>query len=413
MDQLHNNGEFLTNSEKLIAFLDGELSGPDAEQLFFDMAQNPELQSEMREHVLIKNMYKGSMSQPPAALKQNILMSTGLASGGTTDTPAGGSSGSQGGFFAGKPFIAGMSALLAFLGAYLIFNTADDNLQAELASKDLEPLIQSFEDKSSDRPEINYTEPASLTTAAPSEISQSLSAGTNKAANKAQASLNNPKTEKANDNVSLQPGMPVIQPEIAMLTYSNSRREQLSINTVERPQPNMPIEYRNYGQYIRNFSLQFRYNFTNPINGNDVAPLSEPTINNMGISLAYQFDENNSLGVEVGQENFMMNYSGKVDNIFVDENINYLGFWGGLYYQYDFGSVAEFDIVNLQPFARILVGGTEVGPLIRPMIGAELIRTGKISVYGALEYTRLWYFFSGNTFNSDKAGLTAGIRVNL
>ena len=48
--------EFLSASEQLTSFLDGELDSTETSSLFYELAQNPELQEEMKDLILIRNL---------------------------------------------------------------------------------------------------------------------------------------------------------------------------------------------------------------------------------------------------------------------------------------------------------------------------------------------------------------------
>jgi anti-sigma factor RsiW len=68
--------EHSSYSERLHAFLDGELDASDTGDLFYVLARNQELQAEMRQLVALRNAFPKPLLQPPAALKENILKAT-------------------------------------------------------------------------------------------------------------------------------------------------------------------------------------------------------------------------------------------------------------------------------------------------------------------------------------------------
>ncbi|HPU24119.1 MAG TPA: hypothetical protein PL149_08225, partial [Candidatus Kapabacteria bacterium] len=55
-------------SEKIVAFLDGELDAAERESLFLTMASSPQLQEEMRQQIIISQSLKKSLLIPPETL---------------------------------------------------------------------------------------------------------------------------------------------------------------------------------------------------------------------------------------------------------------------------------------------------------------------------------------------------------
>jgi hypothetical protein len=142
-----------------------------------------------------------------------------------------------------------------------------------------------------------------------------------------------------------------------------------------------------------------------------VPPLNQPSLNNMSIGLGYELDENHSVGIEIGQENFQQKYDGAngAEKYHIDQN--YLAFWGGAYYQYTFEK--SDDLAGIQPFARVFLGATQVGPVQKNMVGIQYRYKNHFSLYGGLETTVLLYRFQNNYFSSQKFGLTYGLNVHF
>ena len=76
MDTYMFEKENMNASELLTAFLDGELDASESQHLFYQLANDPELQDEMQELIAMKSAFKDSKVQPPPALKQNVMKNT-------------------------------------------------------------------------------------------------------------------------------------------------------------------------------------------------------------------------------------------------------------------------------------------------------------------------------------------------
>ncbi|MCX6147202.1 MAG: hypothetical protein NTW25_08125 [Candidatus Kapabacteria bacterium] len=72
----------LTASEKIMMLLDGELPKSDTGSLFYEIAQNDELQDELYGHLKLKNLYVDKVPAPPEDLKRRLYAGVGLTGAG-------------------------------------------------------------------------------------------------------------------------------------------------------------------------------------------------------------------------------------------------------------------------------------------------------------------------------------------
>jgi hypothetical protein len=138
---------------------------------------------------------------------------------------------------------------------------------------------------------------------------------------------------------------------------------------------------------------------------------AEPIINNVAIGLFYRYNENNSIGIEFGQENYYQRYFFKEGDLVKRYEQNWMAFWGGLTYNYDFGKV-DF-VAPLHPYYRFMIGGTQIGPLFKSSIGAKLPVSDKLYFVLAAEGSYLVYHFQGRSYSSSRVGLSLGMSFGL
>ena len=63
--------------------------------------------------------------------------------------------------------------------------------------------------------------------------------------------------------------------------------------------------------------------------------------------------------------------------------------------------------------AKVFVGGTGQGPVVKATLGGKFNVSDKLGVFAGLENTGLFYTFQNKMFSSYKLGLTAGIAIKF
>lgn len=129
---------------------------------------------------------------------------------------------------------------------------------------------------------------------------------------------------------------------------------------------------------------------------------------NLQVTLIYALDENWSIGADYRQETFYQEFSHTdlTGNTFiVRQEPAFNSFSGVVRYRYnDFGKIV--------PIGQFMIGGTEVGYTIRPMIGAEYSPVDFLSFLVGLEHSTLMYNQDG-TYFSPKLGMNFGVAVKF
>jgi len=413
------NFENLSSSEKLCALLDGELSASESSILFFELAQNTDLQEEMKDHLSLRSFMGASQVAPPERLRNKILVGTGLMTGGM----AGGSAVSAGlgrflsmGMF-NKLILIVTSALLGSL-ATIFFLNQGDNSSNNIANNDNSrktniPVIVSKEEPAN-IPESELTAQRNNVQRSNPAIIQNNNVidDTRNTTLPAQAeSVTNNDANNDNSELTSQSPEPIYTASLALPEeyYSNDFSRQIGM--VDEP-GFKKMQLSQERVMPNELSLQIRGFTARSIPEFNLAPLDNPTFNNMAISMFYKFHPNVSVGFEAGQENFLQQYDGyDSDGRYVAYKQNYNGFWSGIAFQYDFNEIQG--VAGLFPMARVLVGGAKVGPMFRGMFGLQYNYMNSFSLYTGIESSALFYRFNDNYFSTSKLGLTIGGSVKF
>jgi hypothetical protein len=142
----------------------------------------------------------------------------------------------------------------------------------------------------------------------------------------------------------------------------------------------------------------------------DLDPLTDPPLNNVAIGMLYNLTDHHALGIEFGQEHFMQWYEGEVNGEHVSVEQNYLALWGGVVYQYRFGSIEELG--GLEPVVRGMAGGMRTGPLGRLTLGSQ-IDWGRVTLMAGAEGVLALYPYQGRWFASRTLGATYGFSIQF
>jgi hypothetical protein len=406
--------EYLTPSEKISAFLDGELPQEDVQSLFYEIASDSELQDELRTLVSVKEMTKSSLIMPPPALKTNIDAGLGLID----STPAAVATSSGRGlvpFLNNKFFLSGMAALFSALLTYFIM-LPEENMVANSQISKTE-ITQNTEANSTKK---NAAFPV-VSSFESSNSTENLNNSGNNVTNRI-VYINTPL--KSDSDIITDSDLVFEENQTSESELDNSLSEIFISNPVNSDF-SMDFELQNskykYNKPLSNkkapleilekFYLEMKYNQGRSYPDLNIPVEAEPIINNVAIGLFYRYNENNSIGIEFGQENYYQRYFFKEGDLVKRYEQNWMAFWGGLTYNYDFGKV-DF-VAPLHPYYRFMIGGTQIGPLFKSSIGAKLPVSDKLYFVLAAEGSYLVYHFQGRSYSSSRVGLSLGMSFGL
>lgn len=393
------NNEFISASEKLNAFIDGELDAAESGTLFYEMASNPELQDEMKELLLIKNSFKNKMVTPPPALKNKVFAGLGMAN----------SKNNAGKVAAGILFLSFLKRhylsivlglALVFVG-YFAFSPDDEN---QITNKNAIPISNSYDSTPSES-DISNTSSNSEQNIAVSNV---IPAKTTKKSAAKQSTKNAEAITEQIQNIAVANDE---SSDVYKINSSNFANNGLQFTTKRQKYDLMNWIYsEKVANILGNFSIQFRVADGTSYPSPNI-PTNTGIINDFAVSVLYSFNKNSSIGVEFGRENFLMEFEGYEGDLLYryPQSFNALN-WGAFYqYQFNQFSIAE----SLIPYSRIFVGGTNVGPLARLSLGANYLLTENVSINASADYGILVYSHLGNYFNTQKLSWSIGLSLGL
>ncbi|GAB1370708.1 hypothetical protein MASR1M45_07700 [Candidatus Kapaibacterium sp.] len=424
---MYEETEYLSSSEQLVAFLDGELTQEETTTLFYELANNPELQEQMRQHVQLKNSFKNTLVTPPPALKENILASAGLIE----KTQLIGSNANRVaalliGFFFNKFTVALTSLLLiAGFGYYFYSN---NHTSPEIANEI--PLVSSVSVDS------DFDHSATSDSFSNNVSSDNNDPKNNRSGIEQIASVSKTKKYRQGNFTSNAD-------DITLLNSKNSSEEfdQVSTNNenYEKMKEVNPSLSHNFNDFkfgpnsysrpdfrrikpinllpgiIDNLSVFFRMYGANSYPDFNLANESRPIVNNILLGFRHNLNQNHAISLVGGVENFLMTFDKNENGIIYRYNQSWNGGWLGLGYHYTPG---EINSISMVPELNIMAGATATGPIFRAGAGLNYYITDKFYLNGGLEYVLLTYNesqFSSNTkwFTTNKFGYTIGFGIGF
>lgn len=131
--------------------------------------------------------------------------------------------------------------------------------------------------------------------------------------------------------------------------------------------------------------------------------------NNNSLSILYNFENGFSVGSEIRQETFLLEFTGEdindVTYLYRQEpNFTTLSLLGR--YSYDMSA-------TLDPFAQFTFGGNKIGVVGRLMGGFMYSPYENLNMIIGLEYNNMSFQYQGDRFNSGKIGVNYGISVQF
>ncbi len=385
--------EYMSSSEKLCALLDGELSPAESETLFYELASNPALQDEMKEHLSIRKMFGNAQLHPPTHLKAGIEQTAGL-----TASSAGGA---LAGFFLNRGFIMAVTAMMSTLATVFIMS----NYNTDHPGKD---YFMASSDQIIDNEITQPVDLSSIIPAAEEEIPivNSIANDMNENTSVSSTVENDDNNNSLNNDIAYEEipeNREIVTPNINLLRPVNfSDNGEYNVNLT---QLNMPAPV--YENTDRNFEFQIRGFTARSMPEVDIAPLVDPVLNNFSFSLLGNLTDNLAVGVELGQEN--LNQVFYNDDKTVEQN--YMAFWWGVSGQYSFTDPEDNN--RFYPLVRATLGGTRVGPIGRGLIGLKYDISSRFNLFAGIEGTVLVYNFDGRYFSTRKIGMSWGASVKF
>lgn len=423
---MYDSTGFMSSSERLVAFLDGELSQEHTSTLFYELAQNSELQDEMRQYVQLRNTLRNSQVTPPPHLKNNILKSTGLAVGPLAALRNNGTKAATMlmALLYNRASLAVLALLLLSVATVFYLNQRIDEQNGDLVDM---PISKSADYQQS----VGVAVPVS-------ESVNDLSKNANSSAS-SRTGLYNARANNKLVNNNFVPTENTTKTRVGdelnsnILGESNEfRNNEIAINnTIEMSKlsfgfpigvkshpavrqsvysKNSPLNLimQNTSFYIKQFSAQSYPNIS-------LANENNPLLNNISIGLKYNMGDNHSIGLAGGMENFLMTFDKESDGILYRYDQSWNGYWLALTYHYSLGEIGN---TSVYPELSFIGGTTVVGPIFRGNASANYFVSDSFYLNigieaGALLYREKQSNSSNKWFSTEKVGLIVGFGIGL
>jgi hypothetical protein len=422
-----NINENMNYSEKITEFIDGELSQEESSALFSKLAENPELQEELRNSLLLKNMFHQELLTPPPLAKTHLYAKLNLQRSAIILSFLITALLNLKKLLMAPAFTSALIGVSLFtLG--LLMTGSNENSKSSLNQRSGHKFFSMQDNDSKNANIVPLVSSKELLTNDKSENKSRL----NNRSKKSQSSFSNISDSFANISKVKNPDN-----NNNFENVENSEKKNTT-NNFEEKQSNiifLPIE-------TSNFNSKFSLNFINNRNANffsslgyeissilesislsvnktasssqlktSLEPLSNPLLNNYSIAISYTLDKNNSFSVELGQENFPQSFAGKINGYEANITQVFTAQWYGISYQYNFGEITSLYSIN--PFGKLLISGTSIGPFYKGSLGLTYQLTEKIALQGAVEASRLSYSFQNTWFSTDKYGFLYGVKIGF
>lgn len=413
----------MSPSEKLNMLLDGETSGVEPSEVFYELSNSPELQQEFLDIVKLKQLMNGAMETPPEELRRGILAGIGLGgsglwyylqnSGAVLNTVA---------FVSSKVGVAILAVLFGAFSTMTIMNSFNDNESSIVENKNIVkqidnpatlsmeiPTTSSYEQDSPQSHESTHNTTYRNIVANNSNEDTMLSSNQDNSDDTKNITISqsNPIYDaNASNEINLATSKDLAyNQDIVNRNQANNERSGFIINPTNRIS-----ELNNFDRELL-FSLQGKGISNSSLQAPDLSTTEAPAINDIGISLMYLVSDNLEVGLEFGQEFLVKKV--KSGNFSSQESIfeNQLTFWGGFKANYTFN---ELEILpKLRPTTSILLGGTNRGWITKASAGLIYDISNKLAVFAGPEWTTGLYKFNSELLATHKWGFNYGMAIKF
>lgn len=393
------NSYQLTPSEMLCAFLDGELESGEAEILFLTMAQSPDLQAEMREYVILRNTVQAiPLFTPPEHLKAAILEKVGLAEKKATPFAI---------FAHNRAVLMTVSAIISSILTLWMINSSVEKLIAEVPNNESVLSQKIYEPKQVPK-SAEIAKSGNFT----AKSSRNLSNLSSNFVSKPVSSILQEKisaiSEEPISNVASNEQ--AITPELRNSIHSAEINSNFNQPLFSSPATqSFPLLFGSQISAVQNFTLNMRSLSSNSMNENNLsAPLQNSAIE-INVALLYRLSENDAIGVEFGRENFLQQFTGTEKGLSVRYEQSYSALCAGASFQHKF----DIDDEVVEPFTRMMIGGTSVGPLGKCLLGLGFSLSDEFTVSTGIEASYLLFQYQQQWFSTQKLGVVLGTSLKF
>lgn len=390
----------LPPDEALYAFLDGELDQHHEQPLFDELAAQPELRTEMKDLLAIRNaVHRDAVFPPP----QSDMGLAPLPLAGVT-----GAAGAGAVAGAGAPASAFWPSIISGVGGAaigaaivaLLMSSPTPNQDLSSTSIAGAPPAAGSAGVSAPPERVVVIDTVVVTrrVAIPVASTPMVERATNTVVTPDEAVID------SQDAVTSDVATVVasVEPLSAITRNTASATQSMHLaSTIAQPQAQLPVR------------LGFR-SLASGLASSEVTPTSVQSaiLPNTAFSLTIPLAQDHRIGVEMGSESFRQTFSG-FDGYRTAEWIQTpVLFWLGATYVFEPVSL-EF-LPGLRPFGNASVGTVFAqGPIARGTVGLAYQPIGPVRFTVGVDGAALMYSFQGSWFTSTKLGLSYGLSIDM
>ena len=373
----------LQPDEALYAFLDGELEQHHEQPLFDELAAQPELRTEMKDLLAIRNAVHRDAVFPPPQTDMGLAPIPLAAAAGAAASTSG----------VWPSVISGIGGVIvgAVAVAFLMSNgdqtppVADSGINGQTAAAP-ERLV------------VVDTVIVTRRVPTPATVASVLPPTTDVVASVPLLDANSVEPATATESSVIAS----VQPLRAVTRVATASDQTFhTASTIGQPVAALPVR------------LGFR-SLASGLSTSEAVPSSVQTalLPNTAFSLTFPLADDHRIGVEMGSESFVQSFTG-FDGYRTAEWLQTpVLFWLGATYVFEPMSL-EF-LPGLRPFGNASVGTVFAqGPIARGTVGLAYQPIGPVRLTVGVDGAALMYNFQGAWFSSTKLGLSYGLTIDM
>lgn len=400
--------EFLPASERLTAFIDGELGTDEASSLFYELSQSPELQQEMKELLTIRDAFRNSQVAPPDYLKESIVGAVGLGGGiGAALT----------GFFTNRFALTAIGVVAVIITAFLLFRDGGTQQPEPMQAGQIQ------------QKEIPVTESMAPAESIPGEIAENTLAINADVIPPAKSSKKN--SPVANNRNSPANQNAFVPQESADSGNESQAAESSRVNDIFASMSygtGSPGGFAGRGINLNNLgSLDISrffdrvsillYNANIGLSPADsdfesmVPQYSQPLMINSGVALEYELNPGHHVGIEANYNRYNLQYRFIDNGVLKQQEKIWNTFMAGAYYKY---YLADWNLYyETRLYGKTGLGATTLGPTGNLELGLEWYLRDNLHIITGLSGDGLLFKSENDYYYSTNYGLKIGARFNF
>ncbi len=398
----------MENSELIHRFIDEGLDPITEQNLFDNMAKNPALRSEFKQYLSFERAALTDFTayQPSMVATNAIFSNLGISTVATNATATTAIATSFWAKYSGL-ILTNLASIIITVALFYFFNShnSDNNNSSQIAGNSKKINIE----QNNQIPIVSNNELDSKHNKINSQPEKIKYVYIQKNEEKILNSEN-----KQNDDEEIGSLQNTYLPFISATDFNkqntlkplsqndiiNSLNNSLKIDNIQL----IPFDYAVKSLGLQNISAMFTGNDSYSLPQSPLPRSSQPLFDSKSLVLMYDFNPNLSIGLDLRQEFYYLDYTGQIESMDFryEQNTNFtslgiIGKWNWLNYD------------NFKTFANLYLGGNKIGQIGRFMIGTEISPSKEYGFIIGVEGSLLRHLHQNNEFYAKKISLNYGI----